>query len=101
MNSQGTKIIPGVTRETLATGERVMVVRFTFEPGAHVPPHKHLHEQSSYIVEGRLKYVIGGIERVIGPGESLVIPSNALHEAIALERTVDINTFCPPREDYL
>ncbi|MEW5899106.1 MAG: cupin domain-containing protein [Bacillota bacterium] len=85
-------VLPGVTRETLATGERLMVVRFTFEAGAQVPLHRHLHEQSSYIERGRLKYVIDGIERVLGPGESLVIPTDVPHEATALEDTVDINS---------
>jgi quercetin dioxygenase-like cupin family protein len=94
-------VLPGVTRETLVTGERLMVVRFTFEAGAQVPLHRHPHEQSSYIERGRLKYVVGEEEKILAPGESLVIPSDVPHEAVALEETVDINSFSPPREDYM
>ena len=99
-NSNSVNVLPGVTRETLATGERLMVVRFTFAAGAQVPPHLHPHEQSSYIVRGRLKYVVNGTEQILGPGDSLVIPPDIPHEATALEETVDINSFSPPREDY-
>lgn len=91
----------GVTRETIAHGKMLMVVRFTFRAGASVPPHRHMHEQSSYIVEGRLRYHVEGEDIVLGPGDSLVVPANAEHYAVALEDTIDVNSFTPVREDYL
>jgi len=78
-----------------------MVVRFTFRAGATVPLHTHPHEQSSYIVTGKFRYVIAGKEHILLPGDSIVIPGHIPHEAEALEDTVDINSFSPPREDYL
>lgn len=99
--SNPVKVLPGVTRKTLATGERLMVVRFTFEAGAEVPLHRHPHEQSSYIERGRLKYVVDGVEHIMEPGDGLVVPPDVPHQATALEDTVDINSFSPPREDYI
>ncbi len=91
----------GITRETLAHGTSLMVVRFTFNKGAAVPPHRHPHEQSSYIVQGSLRYNIEGRELILRAGESCVVPADAEHSAVALEETIDINSFTPLREDYL
>ena len=86
----------GVYRETPSHGERLMVVRFRFRQGARVPPHRHPHEQSSYLVSGYLRYNIAGREVVLRPGDSLVVPGNAEHSAVALEdETVDVDSFTP------
>jgi len=95
------KVLDGVYRETLATGPGLMVVRFSFAAGAGVPPHRHPHEQSSYILKGRLRYRVGGRTTVLAEGDALVIPPDVEHEATALEETVDLNSFTPVREDYL
>lgn len=95
------RVADGVFRETLSVGSGLMVVRFTFQAGASVPPHQHDHEQSSYVVAGKLRYNIAGEEIELGPGDSLVVPSGTEHFATAIEETVDINCFSPIREDYL
>jgi len=94
-------VLPGVVRETLAVGPSLLVVRFTFEAGAKVPPHRHPHEQSSYILKGRLRYRIGDRTVVLAPGDAAVIPGDVEHEAEALEAAVDLNSFTPVRADYL
>ena len=94
-------VAEGVTRETLAHAERLMVVRFTFAKGASVPAHSHPNEQSSYIVQGSLRYDIDGRQVVLHAGDAQVVPAGAVHSAVALEDTVDINAFTPLREDYL
>jgi quercetin dioxygenase-like cupin family protein len=94
-------VVEGVTRETLARAEKLMIVRFTFAKGASVPAHSHPHEQSSYIVRGALQYDIEGRQVVLRPGDALVVPAGAVHSAMALEETVDVNSFTPLREDYL
>ncbi|MCL2337307.1 MAG: cupin domain-containing protein [Firmicutes bacterium] len=95
----------GVERETLAIGENLMIVRFTFRKDTEVPWHTHLHEQSSYIVQGRLKLLLqrdqGEQEIILTQGMSAIIPPNVQHKAIAMEDTVDVNAFTPIREDYL
>ena len=91
---------PLIDREML-TGQNLMLARVLMKKGAHVPLHHHHNEQVTYILEGALKFAIDGKEIVVRAGEVLCIPSNMPHEAWALEDTVDLDVFNPPREDWL
>jgi quercetin dioxygenase-like cupin family protein len=82
-------------------GEKVMLARVYLKKNAHVPRHQHHNEQVTYILEGALKFSIDGKEMVVRAGEVLCIPSNMPHEAWAIEDTVDLDVFTPPREDWL
>ena len=94
------EMVPGVWRRTLSWGERLMVCHVTLEEGAVVPVHRHPHEQITYIVEGELSMEVEGRTYVLGEGDSLLFPANVEHGATALKRTLVIDTFSPPREDY-
>jgi quercetin dioxygenase-like cupin family protein len=89
-----------IDREMLH-GEKVMLARVLMKKGAHVPLHHHHNEQVTYILEGALKFAIDGKEVVVHAGEVLCIPPHMPHEAWALEDTVDLDVFTPPREDWL
>jgi len=89
-----------VEREMLH-GEKLMLARVFMKKGAHVPLHQHHNEQATYILEGALKFAIDGKEIVVKAGEVLCIPSNMPHEAWAVEDTLDLDVFTPPREDWL
>lgn len=91
---------PLIERE-MVTGQQIMVARVFIKKGGHVPLHHHHNEQFTYILEGALKFAINGKEIVVRAGEVLCIPSNMPHEAWALEDTVDLDVFNPPREDWL
>jgi len=91
---------PLIDREML-TGQNLMLARVIMKKGAHVPLHHHYNEQVTYILEGSLKFAVDGKEIVVKAGEVLCIPSNMPHEAWALEDTVDLDVFNPPREDWL
>jgi quercetin dioxygenase-like cupin family protein len=78
-----------------------MLARVLMKKGAHVPLHHHHNEQVTYILEGSLKFNVGGKEIVVRAGEVLCIPPNMPHEAWAEEDTVDLDVFNPPREDWL
>jgi len=82
-------------------GEKLMLSRVFIKKGGHVPMHHHPNEQLTYILEGALKFSIDGKEVVVRAGEILCIPSNMPHEAWALEDTLDLDVFTPPREDWL
>jgi quercetin dioxygenase-like cupin family protein len=94
------EMVPGLWRRTLSYGQRLMVVQATLEEGAVVPIHSHPHEQITYVVEGRLTMEVGGQTHVLGPGDSLLLPSDVGHGATVTERTIVVDTFSPPREDY-
>ncbi|HID86903.1 MAG TPA: cupin domain-containing protein [Anaerolineae bacterium] len=94
------EMVPGVWRRTLAYGERVMIVQVTLEEGAVVPAHNHPHEQVGYVVEGELEMTIAGETHRLQAGDSYLAPANVEHSARAARRTVVIDAFAPPREDY-
>jgi quercetin dioxygenase-like cupin family protein len=85
----------------MVVGDKLMLARVFLKKGAHVPEHHHHNEQVTYILEGALKFAIDGREIVVRAGEVLCIPSNMPHEAWALEDTLDLDVFTPPREDWL
>jgi quercetin dioxygenase-like cupin family protein len=85
----------------MVVGDNIMLARVFLKKGAHVPEHHHHNEQVTYILEGALKFAIDGKEIVVRAGEVLCIPSNMPHEAWAIEDTLDLDVFNPPREDWL
>jgi quercetin dioxygenase-like cupin family protein len=88
----------------LITGERVMLAHVYLKKGCIVPKHSHDNEQLTYILEGALKFKLGedGSEEItVSAGEVLLIPSNVPHMAEALEETLDVDVFSPPRQDWL
>jgi quercetin dioxygenase-like cupin family protein len=94
------KLNDKIDRE-MVVGDKIMLARVFLKKGAHVPEHHHHNEQVTYILEGTLKFAIDGKEIVVRAGEVLCIPSNMPHEAWALEDTLDLDVFTPPREDWL
>ena len=88
----------------LVTGDRMMLAHVYLDKGAIVPKHSHENEQLTYILEGALRFWIGEDQKeeiVINAGEVLHIPSNVPHKAEALEDTLDVDVFSPPRQDWL
>ena len=81
-----------------------MLAHVYLKKGALVPKHHHENEQLTYILEGALRFRLGDNldeEVVVSAGEVLHIPSNYPHEAEALEDTLDVDVFSPPRQDWL
>lgn len=68
--------------------------------GSNVPLHQHVHEQITYIIEGQLDMIIGGVDYTLTTGTYSIIPPNTPHSAIAKTDCKVIDTFSPVREDY-
>ena len=97
------KLKGSITRR-LITGDSMMIAEVRLAKGELVPKHAHHNEQITYITSGALQFKLGEDgerEVVVHAGEVLVIPSNVPHSAYALEDTIDIDVFSPPREDWL
>lgn len=101
------ELSPLIARQ-LITSERMMLAHVHLKKGAIVPAHDHHNEQLTYILSGTLRFWIG--EHADAPGDTftdvsagqvLVIPSNVRHRAEALEDTLDVDVFNPPRQDWL
>lgn len=82
-------------------GQEIMLARVLLKKGCIVPQHSHHNEQLTYVLEGALKFWIDGREIVVKAGETLCIPSHMPHKAEALEDTVDLDVFAPPRADWI
>ena len=88
----------------LITGDKMMLAHVYLKKGCVVPLHHHENEQITYILEGALRFHIGaedGEEIIVRVGDVLHIPSNVPHTAEALEDTLDVDIFSPPRQDWL
>ena len=92
-----------LARKLIST-ERMMLAQVFLEQGCVVPQHSHENEQLTYILEGKLRFWLGEDESEVvdvGAGEVLHLPSWLPHKAEALEDTLDVDIFCPPRQDWL
>ena len=92
---------PGVKRQVLADHPDLMVVSFAFEDGAEGKLHNHPHVQSTFVKSGRFRFSLDGVETEYGPGDSFIIPSNAVHGCVCLEPGELIDCFTPRRDDFL
>lgn len=91
----------GVTRQVLADHPEMMVVAFRFQEKAEGKLHNHPHVQSTFVKAGRFRFSMDGVETEYGPGDSFVIPSNAVHGCVCLEAGMLVDCFTPRREDFL
>jgi quercetin dioxygenase-like cupin family protein len=87
--------------QKIVAGEREMLAQIYLKRGALVPMHSHESEQMTYILQGALKFLVGNEEIVVREGEVLHIPSQVLHQAEALEDTLELDVFSPIRRDWL
>ncbi len=88
----------------IVCGEHAMVAHVYLQKGAVVPEHSHHNEQLTYILTGKLRFWVGDdFSEVfdVGEGEVLHLPSNVPHKAEAIEETLDVDIFSPPRQDWL
>ena len=82
-------------------GQEIMLARVLLKKGCIVPEHSHHNEQLTYILDGALKFWIDGKVIVVNAGETLCIPAHMPHKAEALEDTIDLDVFNPPRADWI
>jgi quercetin dioxygenase-like cupin family protein len=100
--SDGTRrqLFPGVEAH-LVWGDRLMLAVVDLQPHSVVAEHDHPHEQMGIVIEGRAEFTIGGETRVLGPGDTYLMPGGVRHKVVALDAPVRaIDVFNPPREEY-
>src|SRR5215212_7470201 len=88
----------------LITGDRMMLAHVYLKKGAIVPRHSHENEQITYILEGGLRFWIGADEAQVMDvmaGEVLHIHYPVQHKTQAIQDTLDVDIFSPPRQDWL
>jgi len=92
---------PGVTRRILAYTEELMMCEITFEEGARGNVHSHEHLQITYVAEGSFEFTISEETQVVNKGDSVFMPSNAVHGVLCLEAGKLVDVFHPMREDFM
>ncbi len=95
------ELLDGVRMKALVHGEKSLLSEFRLEKGRRLPLHRHLHEQTGYLVSGRIKVTVAGETFEAGPGDAWSIPGDVDHGAEVLEDAVVVEVFSPVREDYL
>ncbi len=100
-NSVAVESLSPLLGRQLVVWQNIMLARVLLKKGCVVPEHSHPNEQVTYILEGALKFWIDGREILVNAGETLTIPPNMPHKAEAVEDTVDLDVFYPPRADWM
>ncbi|WP_336058054.1 cupin domain-containing protein [Nitratireductor sp. CH_MIT9313-5] len=92
---------PGAKRRILCQNPELMMVAFHFEKGGEGLPHSHPHVQTTYVTSGRFRFTVSGDTQDLGPGDAMLIPSNAEHSCLCLEEGELIDAFTPRRDDFM
>ncbi len=87
--------------QKIIRGDREMLAQIYLKRGALIPMHSHESEQMTYILQGALRFLVGGEEVIVREGEVLHIPANVRHQAEALEDTFELDVFSPIRTEWL
>ena len=88
----------------IVSGEKLMIARIKFKDGFVVPLHHHIHEQLTQVISGKMRFWFGEKKEQtmdLSPGDVVVIPSNLPHEALMIGEVEEIDTWSPPRQDWL
>jgi len=95
------ELAPGIRRRTVTHGETMYQMIAELKAGSLMPPHQHPQEQIIHIISGRMKVNVGNDSRILGPGDSHYLASNVPHGVETLEDTRVLDTFSPPRHEYI
>ena len=95
------QVLDGIQLKTLVHGDKTLMAEFRLDKGSDLPLHSHPHEQTGYLVSGRLRLFFGDQSYDVRPGDSWCIPGDIEHRAEALEASVAIEVFSPVREEFL
>ncbi|MCP4756222.1 MAG: cupin domain-containing protein [Proteobacteria bacterium] len=94
-------VADGIKLKTLVYGDKTLLSEFRLERGKTLAKHRHPHEQTGYLVSGRINLTVGDETYPVEPGDSWCIPGDVEHGAETLEDSVAVEVFSPVREDYL
>jgi quercetin dioxygenase-like cupin family protein len=95
------QIVEGVELSTLVHGEKTLMGQFKIAKGSAIPAHSHPHEQTGFMISGKIRFNVEGEVMDVETGDSWCLPGGVEHSAEALEDSIIIEVFSPVREDYL
>ena len=93
-------LLEGITLRAVA-GDKTMMTFFDLQPGACIPPHRHPHEQISYVIEGEIEFTLDGESRMLRRGDGVVVGADREHSVRVLDRpALAVDAWYPIRDDY-
>lgn len=95
------ELLPGIWMKAAVHGEKTLMAEFLLKSGSKLPSHEHIHEQTGYLVSGKILLTFAGEIHEVSQGDSWNIPGGVIHSAEALEDSVAIEVFSPRRDEYL
>jgi quercetin dioxygenase-like cupin family protein len=95
------EICPGITRRTITNGKTMYQMMATLAAGSRMPEHHHPQEQIVHILEGKMRLIVEGVPHELSTGDSFYLASNVRHGVETVMETRVLDTFSPPRDDYL
>ena len=95
------EICPGIKRQTVTSGKTMYQMVARLVAGSKMPEHQHPQEQIVYILSGRMKLIVDGTPHELTTGDSFYLASKVSHGVETIEETEVLDTFSPPREEYL
>jgi quercetin dioxygenase-like cupin family protein len=93
------EIVPGYRARFIHT-EHMTLAFWDVDAGATMPLHRHHHEQTSQVLDGKFELTVGDERKMYEPGTVVVIPPNTLHGGVAVTACRLLDIFSPVREDY-
>ncbi len=101
MENPSIEICPGITRRTITSGRLMYQMIAQLEAGSRMPEHRHPQEQIVHILEGKMRLIVEGVPHELSTGDSFYLGSNVPHGVETIEETRVLDTFSPPRDEYL
>jgi len=95
------EICPGIKRQTVTTGKTMYQMLATLQAGSKMPEHQHPQEQSVHVLSGRMKLIVNGTPHEMKTGDSFYLAGEVPHGVETIEETRVLDTFSPPRDEYL
>jgi quercetin dioxygenase-like cupin family protein len=93
--------LEGVHFKTLVHGSNTSLHEFKLDKGSIIPVHSHPHEQTGYLVSGKMNFVLKDKIIPVEPGDSWNIAGGEEHGVDVVDDCVVIEIFSPVREEYL
>lgn len=89
-----------VTARTVEGREMTMAL-VELAPLAVVGEHQHANEQMGVVLSGALRFTVGGETKDLRAGDTYLIPSGVVHDAVAgPDGAVAMDIFAPVRSDW-
>ena len=95
------EVFPGIQMKTIVYGDKTLMTKFIMKEGSVLPEHNHIHEQTGYLISGRMRLSIGKETFEVTSGDSWAILENESHNAVILEDSIAIEVFSPRRDEFI